>query len=342
VSPLVSAVPKPSQISLNPKLLVENATLALILLLLVALPAEIFNSTLSRHNTHLTTQAGRLGHPLKRLEAMLDQLPNWLVLGSFATVGSLLYCLIDPTFGFTRQSVALLLGLMGALALITVVHELIRNFYLERKFHKRGKLKAFPLGLLIAAILVLFSRLAHFEPGYMFGVFAGLSFRVEPTMKEDGRSLAVTALLVLAVGVGAWFLWIPVSDQVAHGNGPFGILVLDALLATTWVVSVQSLLFSLIPLKFLDGEKVVNWNKLGWFGVYLLGMFVFVQAIMHPQSDRYGGDPHADLRSMLLLFSCFMVAACLFWCYFRLRPLWSKDESEMEPARAEDHQPEYD
>jgi hypothetical protein len=332
VSPIVASVLKPSQVSFNPKLLLENALFALLLLLLIALPAEIFNATLNEHNEVLSNRAGRLGRPVQRIERLLEELPNWLVLGSFALVGALLYCLIDPTFGFNRQSVALLWGLIASLALITLVHELIRNFYLERTFEKRGTLKAFPIGLVIAGILVIFSRLAHFEPGYMFGVLAGLTFQVEPTIEEDGRSLAVAGLLVFGVGLTSWFLWVPIDNSVVSGNGSFGILVLDAFLATTWVVALQSLLFSLIPMKFLDGSKVMKWNRFAWFGVYFLGLFIFVQTIMHPRNNEYGGNPHASLGSMVLLFAVFMVFACSFWLYFRLRPLWHKEDLERERA----------
>jgi hypothetical protein len=97
------------------------------------------------------------------------------------------------------------------------------------------------------------------------------------------------------------------------------MLVLDALLATTWVCGIQSVLFSLVPMRFLDGERVMAWSRVGWAVIYGLGMFVFVQGIMHPQSNRYGGDPDANLRSMLLLFIFFTVVAVAFWLYFRIR-----------------------
>jgi hypothetical protein len=69
----------------------------------------------------------------------------------------------------------------------------------------------------------------------------------------------------------------------------------------------------------MDGETVVAWSRRAWLAVYGLGMFVFVQTIMHPQSTRYGGDPNANLVSMLLLFVGFMVFAMAFWLFFRLR-----------------------
>ena len=220
--------------------------------------------------------------------------------------------------------------------MITAVHELIRNVYLERTFGKRGTLKAFPIGLIVAAMLVVFSRLAHFEPGYMFGVLAGLTFRVEPTVKEEGRSLAVAGIMVFVVGMASWFLWAPITDAVSKGNGGFALLALDAFLATTWVVALQSLLFSLVPLKFLDGSKVMAWNKVGWFAVYFLGLFVFVETMLHPRSGQYGGDPHASLGSMLLLFIIFMAAACLFWLYFRLRPLWHDEDEDQDVREAQE------
>jgi hypothetical protein len=34
-----------------------------------------------------------------------------------------------------------------------------------------------------------------------------------------------------------------------------------------------------------------------------------------------------------------MVVACLFWLYFRIRTIRHKEESKLEPARVEEHQP---
>jgi len=72
-------------------------------------------------------------------------------------------------------------------------------------------------------------------------------------------------------------------------------------------------------MRFMDGEAVMAWSRAGWAAMYGLGMFVFVQTIMHPQSTRYGGDPNANLKSMLLLFIFFTLVAMSFWLYFRLR-----------------------
>ncbi len=316
---VVRSIPSPTDISFSPKLLVENATLALLLIVLVALPAEIFNSTLKQHHRDLARRARPIRLFVDRLESHMSKLSDIGVLGVFSVIGALLYGLIDPSFGFTTASAALVVGLVVAIVVITGVHEIARGFYLERRFKKSGRLKVFPLGLLIAVILVVFSRLAHFQPGYLFGVLAGLSFRVEPTSSEEGRSLVLASVLTLILAVLAWLAWVPVKDAVMSGHTSFPMLVLDAALATTWVCGVQSLLFSLIPMRYMDGETVMAWSRGVWFAVYGLGMFFFVQTIMHPQSTRYGGNPRANLLSMLLLFVFFTVFAMAFWLFFRLR-----------------------
>jgi hypothetical protein len=316
----VRSIPSPTDISFSPKLLAQNATLALLLIVLVALPAEIFNSTLKQHHAYLVKRTAGIRLFAEKIESHMSRRSDIGVLGVFSVIGALLYALVDPSFGFTKASLALVVGLVMAIVIVTGVHEFARGVYIERRFKKSGRLKVFPLGLMIGVVLVAFSRLAHFEPGYLFGVLAGLSFRVEPTSREEGQSLVWASLATLALGVVTWLVWVPVKDSVVAGHTSFVMLVLDAVLSTTWVCAVQSLLFSLIPMRYLDGETVVKWSRWAWLGVYGLGMFFFTQTIMHPQSARYGGNPNANLWSMLLLFIVFMVVAVGFWMFFRLRP----------------------
>jgi hypothetical protein len=330
----VRSIPSPTDISFSPKVLAENATLALLLIVLVALPSEIFNSTLKQHHSYLVKRTAGIRLFAEKVEGHLSRLSDLGVLGVFSVIGALLYGLVDPSFGFTKASLALVIGLVIAIVIVTGVHEFARGIYIERRFKKSGRLKVFPLGLLIAVVLVVFSRLAHFEPGYLFGVLAGLSFRVEPTSAEEGRSLVWASLATLALGVITWLAWVPVKDSVVSGHASFLMLVFDAVLSTTWVCAVQSLLFSLIPMRYLDGETVMKWSRWAWFGVYGLGMFFFTQTIMHPQSARYGGNPNANLWSMLLLFVSFMVVAIAFWVFFRLRPQ-PKEAASDDPERGE-------
>ena len=168
-------------------------------------------------------------------------------------------------------------------------------------------------------VVVVFSRLSHFEPGYVFGVFAAIVFRIEPTNEEDGRSVTWASIWLIGVSAISWILWIPIKDSVISGHSSFGLLALDSLLSTVWVCGLQSLLFGLIPMKYLDGDTIYHWSKAAWAGLYLVIMFIFVQFVMHPSAAGFGGNKNANMISMLYLFIGFTVFAGAFWAYFRIK-----------------------
>jgi hypothetical protein len=84
-----------------------------------------------------------------------------------------------------------------------------------------------------------------------------------------------------------------------------------------WIFAIQTVVFSLIPLRFLDGDRVIRWSRVCWFLLYLAGMFVFVTTLVHPTSEKYGGSSRATFWSMLILFVTFTVVALLIWAWFR-------------------------
>ena len=178
-----------------------------------------------------------------------------------------------------------------------------------------SNLRGYPAGLIVATILVLFSRVAHFTPGYLFGVFTALGFASQVDKRKDGKGVAMAALLLLGVATACWFLWIPVADAASKPHAGFVVLFLDATLATTWVVGVQSVVFGLMPLRFLDGEKVKAWSRVGWAGIYSLGMFAFVHSMLRP-GTKVDGD---SFYTAMALFLGFTVFVAIFWAYFRFR-----------------------
>jgi protein-S-isoprenylcysteine O-methyltransferase Ste14 len=88
------------------------------------------------------------------------------------------------------------------------------------------------------------------------------------------------------------------------------------MLAFVWIFAIQTVVFSLVPLRFLDGEKIMKWSRLGWASLYLVGMFVFVETLVHP-SAKYGGSSNASFLSMLIIFLTFTGLAVAFWAWFR-------------------------
>jgi hypothetical protein len=316
---MVRSISSPREIDNSLGQIVRNSLLGLLLMLLVAFPSEIFNSTLKAHEADVARHVSALHRRLKPLEDLLVRIPNSVSLVFFASMAALLWAVVDPAFGANRTTGALLLGLTGAIFVVTGVSMLIRAAFLKRRYELRGKLKTLPIGVVLAGLLIVMSRVAHFSPGYLFGIFATLAFTHSPSQKQSGRAVVVASLATIAVAFAAWLVWMPVKSATIAGHGGFGLLVLDALLSNLWVWSLQAIIFGLIPLKYLDGEDVVAWSRAGWLALYGFVMFLFVHTVMHPTTLRYGSNPDANITSMLYLFLGFMSAAVAFWLYFRIR-----------------------
>jgi hypothetical protein len=239
-----------------------------------------------------------------------------VVLLASALGGSLLGAMLDPELGFNRASLALVLGLLAALVICSSVYDVARARWLQHRHGVSSTLRAYPAGMAIAAVLVAFSRIVDFQPGFLLGVFTGLGFSQQVEEEDDGRALAVASGALLGAGVLCWLLWSTVSELAAGPSPTFGVLFLDAALSTIWIAGVQGVMFGLMPLKFLDGAKVLHWNRLGWAVIYGFGMFAFVHTMLRPGSQVE--DQSAFIAAMLL-FALFCVISVGFWAYFRFR-----------------------
>ena len=94
---------------------------------------------------------------------------------------------------------------------------------------------------------------------------------------------------------------------------------IDAALATLWIAGIQAVIWGLIPIKFMYGQKVLAWNKWGWFAIYGTGMLLFVHTLLHPGMGLYGNASEASLFSVTVLFLGFGAFSLCFWGYFRFR-----------------------
>ncbi len=314
--PLASSVPSPTEaiqtISATAK---TNSILTIALLLLLGLPAILFNSALETHHDRLIASDTRLRKTLRSIGSWFDRLHGALLLGVFGLIGAVLYTLDDPTFGLNLSSLAEIIGYFGAIIITAFVTEIARGFYVRHKFQKVGRLKAFPLGILIALVFVIFSRLSHFEPGYVFGILISLVFIVEPTGEENGKSLALSSIWLFLLATVAWFVWIPVKSLVIGGNQSFILLVVDSLLSYIWICGLQSLFFGLIPARYMKGEVIFSWSKTIWLVMFASVGFIFVQFIVHPSLAGYGGNKNASLLPMMAIFLLSAIGALSFWLY---------------------------
>ena len=117
--------------------------------------------------------------------------------------------------------------------------------------------------------------------------------------------------------LASWLVWSPVAEAAARPHPGTGTLFLDAALSTLWVSGLQAVLFGLLPLRFLAGEKVVRWSRWGWLALYGSALFLFVQAVVRPGDGEGAATSSTTAWSMFGLVSVFCLLAVVAWAWFR-------------------------
>jgi hypothetical protein len=293
----------------------RSAALAMALVLLVGFPAEIFNKTLEENYDEIRSWFDR-----RRPGRRAWRIPQSAQVALFAVLSALLLCLVDPSAAPDRKTVALVLGFLVAVPLMMLYFEQPMEAYYTRVSGLLSTLRVLPLALAVAVACALLSRLAHFQPGYVYGLFAGYAALRDRRLAsaQEGRGVLIGALWALGVSVLAWLVWGASVSRAAAGPHPsFGLLVLDATLSSMFVLGVEGIVFALIPLHFLYGHKLARWSRTTWAIMFGVGVFGWIHILLDTKTEEAGVAP---LASMLILFGAFGAFSVAFWAYFRYRP----------------------
>jgi hypothetical protein len=317
-SAFARSVSGPSEVSTTLKDIGVSALLALLLVLLIVFPADLFNSTLMANYKEIHTW---FKFPRwHQFTSHFRRVPTHVSVLVFASIGALINSQLSPDFGLNRGSAALILGILCTLLTCSLVYDLARATYLKKRFNAPSKLRTHAHGLGISALMVVLSRLSHFLPGYLYGIFTGLVPMRKISDEQDGEGLTFASITFLLLALGGWLAWEPVKAAASVDGAGFDVLVLDAYLASLWVSALGAIVFGLIPLRYMYGEQVKKWSTPGWALIYGLGMALFVHTVLHPERGFYGRSDEVSFMSVLLLFGGFGLFSVAFWAYFRYRP----------------------
>ena len=310
--PFAASVPKPDEVSTDPVVLLQSAALAMLLVFLMPLPSQLFNSTLETHEDEVRRwlRLDRIGSVVGGIGAFWG---SWPGVALFTLLAAVLYGFLDPGFGFSFGSLATFLGMLVGIVLVTAAFA-IPVVLAHRSLGDRWQLKVVPVSLLIGVACVLLSRLTGFQPGYLYGLLIGLAFARELTATDEGRATALSAAAMLVVALLAWLG----LGALPEGDG-FGLVVARTSLAALMVAGLEGVVFGLLPMRFLPGEPLYAWNRIPWGTLLAIGAFAFFHILINPASGYLSDTSRTPLFTVIALLAGFSLVSVAFWAWFRFR-----------------------
>lgn len=311
----------------DPHRLLLSFELAVLLVPLIGFPAEIVNQTAEENEAEIRRWF-RWVPNLRR-----PNLPPWVQLSIFGLVAAVLLVVVDGKAGFDRRTLIQVIGFLVAVPLVTLVFEAPGELYARRCGRHPVSLRVLPPALIFAGLAALLSRLVPFDPPYVYGLVAAyFGAHGVRSRREEGRGALASAGCLLGVSVLAWSVWIPVKDVidknvVEHGQVNFGLLLLDGVLVSVFILGLETAVFAMVPMTFLTGAKVYGWKRRIWAAAYLPVLFLFIVVAVFREAKKVdelakNGEEltPAAVAKMLGLFLFFAVLSIVFWAYFRYRP----------------------
>ncbi|MEO8456272.1 MAG: FGLLP motif-containing membrane protein [Chloroflexota bacterium] len=307
-----------------------NALLAGLTLLLLLLSSELFNKTVEENHGTLARWFSPITHPVEGffsgIAGAWKSKTDGSIIGAVGpvalvlAVSALIYGALEPGFGLNEKSIVMALAVVITVGLITYWYNGGQIIVSRSMFSMGGAIKLFPIGVMIAAVCVVLSRLDGFQPGIIYGFIASAVIvgAKEPNEEQSGKIIFYPVLALLGLVALAWFLIDPFRTLATDHNNWWAALP-EAIAVGVFVGGLEGTFFQMIPIRYLDGHKIWSWNKLAWVFVAGLTAFLFWDVLLHKQSSQMSsvthGTPAAAIIAMVI---CFVISVG-FYAFFRLR-----------------------
>ena len=179
-------------------------------------------------------------------------------------------------------------------------------------------------GVVILVVRATASRTIGLSPGYCYGLIAVFPLRPKTDEKDRGRLPAIASVVWLLVSTAAFFSTVPALHAATPPNPSPGLLIFVPALNVTFLRGVASLAFGMIPLPFLPGRHVRQWNRAAWYRIAAVGLISFVAFLLAPGSVTPGELRRVALISLFAAIVVFAGISLVFVGYFHRQP--SEDE----------------
>jgi hypothetical protein len=313
-----------ADVNTDPGAIASNALLSLIALLVILYGSSIFNSTIKENSDELNLMLGRLLAPFGAVYGFANSLfghSRWQesflygVLKPFAFLAlmGLIYSLLEPGFGLTRESLVLVASLAAAMFIITYVFEGGQVLAHERWNGLPADLRFYPVPIMIAIASVVLSRIAGINPGFIVGFVASATF-LSHNDRLAGRAVMFSMAALLSVSILAWVLISPFRS-LSEGNEAWWAAALEASTIAVFVAGIEGILFALMPLEFVEGKKLWTYSRVAWFAAALPATFLFFHVVIGFE-DSVGSE---DSMTLLMVGGALVAVSSLIWLFFKLR-----------------------
>lgn len=296
------SLPRPTEVDLSPGTVAAAVAVSIFGLILIGFPAELFNKTLRENYDRVRSIFARSGS----VKAPADLNRQLLALVASSAIAGFLAAIQKVNNGWSVRSVltvALAVGL--GFLLTTAVYEVAAAISNDRLGMPRRVFRTYPAGLPMVAFFVAVSTIGQLQPAYLYGHLAGsrLEGRHETGTRGPAIQTVVSCSSLLVFGLLAWALRAVVTAS------PW-----TDILAGITVVSLNRLVFSLIPVTFLDGHTVFRYRRGLWAAVYSVAVLAFLLLVILPAARN---APPSAVGSAVLPFVLFLALSVGVWAYFR-------------------------
>lgn len=304
--------------------------LALLIAFLVPFPGVLFNKTVEANYEEIQGWFVAIQSRRRRIMRAFAVGPIGLVLAwlsrrltgllgvwTFLILTALVYGFLDPNFGLNSQSAAMFLGLLVGLCFITAAFDLPLRAYHRRRNKDVGVLRALWWTLGVAIVCVLLSRLAGFQPGYLYGLIISIAFMTEITTRDEGFGVWLASIWLLVLSVVAWAILGVVRSA---GGDPWLQLMLQTTLVTFVVAGIEALAIGLLPMRFLPGHPLFVWRRSVWSVVFALSVFAYLLVLVDPANGYLSESSRTPTLVGLVFLASFGIVSVGTWAYFRYRP----------------------
>ena len=95
---------------------------------------------------------------------------------------------------------------------------------------------------------------------------------------------------------------------------------IEAALVLIFLWGIEGLAVAMLPMRFLDGRKVIEWNRVVWAALMFLGLFSTIHILLTPSSGYVGHTTGQISVGVVVLSLIFGAISVGLWSYFRYRP----------------------